>query len=164
MLLPFHVDPEMIETIKANGLERQNRYFRFIEELTPEDIVTFREIMSTAAAVENGREFLSHYIGTCDAVLRLKYPEVCSNCGTMECGHASLAEEQLKVQVERSAEENDAVMNEYNIMYTGIDTDGTGPKIVCKGCGVSVHSIEDRMLRDPGPEGCEGCKNKARWG
>lgn len=34
----------------------------------------------------------------------------------------------------------------------------------CKGCKTPVHSLEDRMLREPGVEGCPTCQSKAKWG
>lgn len=35
---------------------------------------------------------------------------------------------------------------------------------VCLGCGKNYQSIQDRMLRQPGIEGCDGCINKQKWG
>jgi hypothetical protein len=34
----------------------------------------------------------------------------------------------------------------------------------CKGCGLNYQSIEDRMLKEPGVKGCDGCQQKAKWG
>ncbi|ADD80836.1 gp050 [Rhodococcus phage ReqiDocB7] len=34
----------------------------------------------------------------------------------------------------------------------------------CKGCHMFVFSLEDRMLREPGTGGCDGCKHKQAWG
>lgn len=35
---------------------------------------------------------------------------------------------------------------------------------VCKGCGMKYQSVEDRMLKLPGKEGCDGCIQKEKWG
>jgi len=35
---------------------------------------------------------------------------------------------------------------------------------VCINCKRPYPSIEDRMLREPGVEGCGGCQQKAKWG
>lgn len=35
---------------------------------------------------------------------------------------------------------------------------------ICKGCGLRYQSIEDRMRREAGAEGCNGCIQKAKWG
>jgi hypothetical protein len=34
----------------------------------------------------------------------------------------------------------------------------------CTGCDVFVHSLTDRMLREPGVEGCGTCQKKAKFG
>lgn len=34
----------------------------------------------------------------------------------------------------------------------------------CLNCGMNYVSIEDRMKEPPGPEGCSGCRQKAKWG
>lgn len=38
------------------------------------------------------------------------------------------------------------------------------PKVLCKGCGMEYVSLEDRMLKAPGIEGCTGCSHKGAWG
>lgn len=35
---------------------------------------------------------------------------------------------------------------------------------VCLGCTQRYSTIQDRMIREPGVEGCGGCKQKAKWG
>jgi hypothetical protein len=37
-------------------------------------------------------------------------------------------------------------------------------RIFCGGCGQKYVSLEDRMLREPGPAGCDSCQQKAKWG
>ena len=39
-----------------------------------------------------------------------------------------------------------------------------GNFIYCKNCGQQYASLEDRMLRPPGIEGCSGCQQKSAWG
>lgn len=51
-----------------------------------------------------------------------------------------------------------AKMDEYGLDY---DEDG---KLFCKNCGTKYVSIEDRMLKPPGTEGCSGCIQKSKWG
>lgn len=36
--------------------------------------------------------------------------------------------------------------------------------VVCNGCETVYVSLADRMLREPGVEGCGGCQNKAKFG
>lgn len=51
-------------------------------------------------------------------------------------------------------------MEKYNIEP---DPDNEG-YFRCKGCHMFVFSLEDRMLREPGTGGCDGCKHKQAWG
>lgn len=37
-------------------------------------------------------------------------------------------------------------------------------RLSCTNCGVVYISLEDRMRRAPGPEGCSGCIQKSKWG
>jgi hypothetical protein len=37
-------------------------------------------------------------------------------------------------------------------------------RLICLGCGTPYVNLRDRMLRKPGPEGCEGCKQTTKWG
>jgi len=59
------------------------------------------------------------------------------------------------------------MMKKYSLddLRTGTEEE-PGPVIgfVCTNCGSNYASIEDRMLRPPGPEGCGGCQQKAKWG
>lgn len=36
--------------------------------------------------------------------------------------------------------------------------------LTCKGCGTQYQSLKDRMLREPGPAGCDNCKQTTKWG
>ena len=48
----------------------------------------------------------------------------------------------------------------YNVTPVAPDKDG----VVCASCGLEYVSLEDRMLKKPGVEGCEGCIQAAKWG
>lgn len=37
-------------------------------------------------------------------------------------------------------------------------------KLWCKNCDKEYPSVADRALRSPGPDGCPGCVEKAKWG
>jgi hypothetical protein len=56
------------------------------------------------------------------------------------------------------------LMDEYNL--DDLREEGTHKLLgfVCLGCGKNYQSIQDRMLRQPGIEGCDGCINKQKWG
>lgn len=38
------------------------------------------------------------------------------------------------------------------------------PQIICLGCGMTYVSLEDRMRRAPGMDGCHGCQHKSAHG
>lgn len=55
-------------------------------------------------------------------------------------------------------------MVEYDLDDLRDEDTGAILGFVCNLCGLKYVSVEDRALRDPGPAGCEGCINKAKWG
>lgn len=38
------------------------------------------------------------------------------------------------------------------------------PKVICNGCETEYVSLEDRMRRKPGIDGCSACQQKSAWG
>ena len=65
------------------------------------------------------------------------------------------------VSADAAARGRAKLLEEYNLS-PGIIDGVQG--FVCKGCGLYYVSLEDRMLRAPGVEGCHGCQNKAKFG
>lgn len=57
-----------------------------------------------------------------------------------------------------------AKLEEYNIVVIYQSHDSGAYELRCDGCNKAYPSIEDRMLRPPGIEGCEGCQQKSAWG
>lgn len=58
-------------------------------------------------------------------------------------------------------------MVKYNVRYPESGEVRAYPHedpVICKGCGALYQSLADRMLRDPGVEGCGTCIEKAKWG
>lgn len=56
----------------------------------------------------------------------------------------------------------DAVLKAYNLRLA---PDASNPnRVQCLGCDAFYVSLDDRMLRNPGADGCDGCKQKAKWG
>lgn len=52
----------------------------------------------------------------------------------------------------------------YNVEPLGDPRDNAVTKVKCKGCGIENPSLDDRMLRPPGIEGCTGCQQQSAWG
>lgn len=64
-------------------------------------------------------------------------------------------------RIEKSEQDKRAeLMKMYNVVP---DPQSEG-YFKCGGCGSFIFSLEDRMLREPGPKGCPGCAEKAKWG
>ena len=56
------------------------------------------------------------------------------------------------------------LISRYNLVPVYNDEHTEVTHFQCMGCGVDYVSLEDRMLKPPGPAGCEGCQQKERWG
>lgn len=56
------------------------------------------------------------------------------------------------------------LMNRFNL--DDLREEGTGKLLgfICLGCRTQYVSIKDRAKQPPGPEGCSGCQQKAKWG
>lgn len=88
---------------------------------------------------------------------------------------ADVAEAMTKdaVKPESAAEEQDRMSllmgygvrdhNEQDIQNGLVLSEGERP-VICEGCGMLFQSLEDRMLRRPGMDGCQGCQHKSAHG
>ncbi len=54
--------------------------------------------------------------------------------------------------------EHEDKMKEYTLGQTD------NGSFYCTECGMPHHSLEDRMLKPAGADGCPGCQHKAKWG
>lgn len=57
-----------------------------------------------------------------------------------------------------------ALMHQYQLDDARDAATGKLLYFVCTGCEMQYQSIQDRMLKEPGVEGCSGCVQKAKWG
>ena len=80
----------------------------------------------------------------------ISYPDVGNNLQVGENGELS------KLQQEQ--------MFLYDLDDLREEESGILVGFICKNCKKQYVSIEDRMLREPGVEGCGGCQQKAKWG
>lgn len=56
-------------------------------------------------------------------------------------------------------------MKTYRMEWVNVEPDSKeSPLLRCKDCHQHYPSLKDRMLREPGIEGCAGCIHKAKWG
>lgn len=156
----FVGDPEEVHNhVHMVATARQAQFFRFMDELKPEDLATLIEMLYTVVLSNNGAVVAGKMIGEASAIMRIKHDDACGGCGKR---HDQEMLEQSAEELAREREQSDpafqASLIEYNLKVTD---DG---KLICAGCGMPYVSLDDRMQRAPGPEGCHGCKHKAAWG
>lgn len=145
------------------------RHDGFMDELNEEQLATFNEMMN----VVSGNEAYAHFLlGASTTILRVKF-------GSCPCGedHSSPAHPlieqtraemgvQVPVQVPVKVEHavapvlsvDEDLMKEYTLAPNNHGT------LSCTGCGMDYQSLDDRMLRNPGPDGCSGCQYKSGHG
>ena len=84
-------------------------------------------------------------------------PEIMDN----EKGEHPITSEEAETAIQAlHKDERQSLMDQYNVVPNP-EADGY---FMCGGCGLFIHSLEDRMLREPGIKGCEGCQQKAKFG
>lgn len=156
MPLGFDMDKirEEQERQIAAAHERRARFFSFLRDLQPSQLGTLMDMLSLCDT-KNGRKFLHHQIGVISTLQTVIHG--CCGCGE-DHDEAIIREEKDLLESEREAENNKATMIEYGLIRKD---DG---KLYCKGCGQGYVSLDDRMLRSPGPAGCGSCQQKAKWG
>ena len=152
------MSPEDMDRVEAANHARRERFMQFMESMEPDRLGVFHEMMMSCAQLDDPHHGLNYLIGQASMVLRLKY-------GSCVCGEnhdrEALQETAADINAERAAKdaaENQAAMNAYNLML------GHDNKLYCKGCGLHYVSLEDRMLRRPGEDGCHGCQLKSAHG
>lgn len=153
---------ELISRADAVHDDTKNQFYGFMEKQSPEDLTTLMAMFAWGADESVGRMRLAHMIGWGEAILRIKYPDVCSDCGRKTCGKAlgSLIPAQpaaSNLARDLSPEGLATLMEEYGLVESG-------DIFQCKNCAMPYQSLEDRMRREPGVANCPGCREKTRWG
>lgn len=156
-----------MEAAEARAHEMKVRVYSFLQNLPADDLVTVRDII--ALSVGDNGAFAHHAMGICHTLLVVVHKR-CQGCG-LDHDNDILGGEKVALEQERQSNYEDAaaklanevaaqqaVMDEYGITRR---LDG---QLACSTCGVIIQSVEDRMLRRPGVEGCSSCQQKAKWG
>lgn len=152
---------------------------RFLESLDKEQIsvlkVLFHGFVSCTCGV--GRS-AAYYEGLLDALGSEKF-DICIGCGEnhlesiqklteegdispLKDGGEDLSpfDDENKGKAEKEIDEADLMK-----LYGVVPSDDFGPgSVQCINCKFTYPNLEDRMRRDPGVEGCQGCIQKAKWG
>lgn len=163
---------------------------RFFNELTSDQLVTMRTILHHCSSDESGR-YPSHLEGFISGILQFKF-EVCVGCGKKHDDPSALLpnyvgkddpllksqpQDEGETQVVDDGTEQLSLFSDSELMAdTMLEYDLRLPNdgeveslpserpVICNGCGALYQSLEDRMLRAPGVDGCYGCQHKAAHG
>lgn len=183
-LPPFFIGtPENLEAMQRQMQEAQDRAMmaataarhqitRFFDELSIEQMTTLRTILSH---VQNQPQIAFFYDGIAAQTLNLKH-NVCAGCGVDHdqeeldaLGKLSNGETSKDRHPSVPAPSDDerekyvAAMDHYGVEPLTDDVDLYGP-VRCKNCKKEYVNLADRMVDKPGPEGCEGCVLKTKFG
>lgn len=148
--------------------------YKLINDLDKDQIQTLDMILLQIAQDSEYAHLLSGYI---DGVLEAKF-QICPACGEPLSSHdpESLLppiENELETKMKTFiSDEMRAQMNEYGLDDAwDIETEQflyfvctATEKCPDAGCGMHYSSIEDRMLRPPGVNGCGGCQLRSGHG
>lgn len=141
----------------------QHDIARLFREQTLDNLRTMRILLHLIAASPLASAF---YEGVAATILEEKF-NVCA-CGSDHdedlagvLGDEAEVSPEGKAEVEAMAAFNDELATDRLKLYGLEYHDG---KLLCSNCGKEYPSIEDRALREPGPDGCPGCVEKTKWG
>lgn len=137
---------------------------RFLDELSEEQLQTLDIIIANCHSTEQA----SFWRGRIEGMLDMKY-DVCP-CGENHNPQELLEDVHLpepRVTSETpitDAAEAGYTKEEYQKLLVDYALAPVDDHFICTGCGQYYPSLEDRMLRKPGMDGCGGCQQKSAWG
>ena len=179
---PFQIgpSPEVIEQQQMEGEANAHETREFLDSLTEAQLRKFASIMGLAGATDGTAA--TYYLGVAAGILDWKYKS-CLACGKNHDKPfeemAPLEEDSLEASKRRHPAGKKLVLREccgtmsnlphtyqcpFVIQYDMEPDDGGTLNIMCKNCKKWYTSLEDRMLRPPGKQGCPGCIQKEKWG
>jgi hypothetical protein len=183
-MFPIFGSPEEIQKKMEEAAEHRHMHFQasvhevkqLISDLSEEQLKTLNMIVVNSSQSEWAAAVV---VGRIEGELQHRF-DVCP-CGDKHdtddlLTHApEPAKAEVKIDPEseaamemmyRGADGFDLASDEYlkSCETYGVRPINGGPKVECKSCGTVSVSLEDRMLRRPGVEGCSGCQQKSAWG
>lgn len=187
------IPEEMKEAIKEHTARQQlsaesfkHDVQRLFEEAPLDHLVTLRHIFAHMVAGDDSL-YAAYLEGTVATTIHHRF-KVCPSCGKNhdeELFHAASLEADQPVpggsQASLFGQEQEAVQStddlyraflqrcrDYGVkpqegVYKNFDDPDATP-VQCMNCGFKYVSLRDRMVKPAGPENCEGCVHKAKWG
>lgn len=171
-----------MDRVEMSADATRHDVLRFFDELSSEQLVTFRMLIHHCASDETGR-YASHLEGLISGILQYKHG-LCMGCGKKHDDPSELLKEGLPNTVEKDdpllikdgteqlelfaqASDFDENMEKFGMRLPQegeVEAQPEEKPVICTGCGALYQSLEDRMLRAPGVDGCYGCQHKAAHG
>lgn len=146
---------------------------RLFEEASKEHIGTLRQLFRILCESEDGR-YASYLEGVAATTLRHRF-DVCPTCLVNHdeelLAHPDKPDAQPALMDGRGEPTPEALPDEptyedylreckkFNVEPIGVEG-----AVKCLGCDKEYVSLADRMVKPPGPEHCEGCVHKTKWG
>lgn len=173
-MFPLPINPEELEKIKDQhemmALDFRHGVQSLFLELSEEHLQSLRGMLHTIATESSDARLPAYWEGIAAAQLHARFG-YCMGCNV---NHDKQAEEALANPDGKKAEQKstppELTPEQFkNMQEYGLDDvrDADTLKLIgfkCINCSQPYQSIEDRMLRPPGIEGCGGCIQKAKWG
>lgn len=152
------------EHVAMLNLVHKTAVKNLFDSLDAEQLVVLKNMFQHVYVV--GGEAALYYRSTAEAILRYQR-DVCPECGLdhveelfahSEMDPAQQAEPKTDAQLALEAQ-----MQEYGLEWFHDDDQGID-YLRCINCEKFYPSLDDRMMKPPGVEGCDGCQMKAKWG
>lgn len=182
----FFMDPDEMDRHQQAHTVAAHDVKRFFDELTEEQLRVLGMILDGIAVADNPTRIAGHLGGRVLAMRQLKFG-ICPACNENHdrdlenIAHEGTPETPLHVDARRRAAGNEvkfleigdtgslspaerALMKEYNIDDLREEETMRLVGFVCLECGMRYSTIQDRMMKPPGVEGCSGCIQKAKFG
>lgn len=177
----FMPNPEAVAQKRMQFQDYSHSVKDFLDDLDKDELVILSRMLHAAAHDDHAAY---GWMGRIDAILQLRF-DVCP-CGEDHDPNWQLLNQQPEQPTSTAKDEvihdvpmpsePEAASDEELMELYGIEVNphygkpwdlgmGSIPQpFRCKGCGIGVKSLEDRMLRKPGVDGCNGCQYKSAHG
>lgn len=180
------------KTVEGNHVRVAHEIEQFLESLDEQQISAFKTVVGAAIdAPAYGHEVIGRLIqlrtskfGYCVGCGKNHEQELQKMMTEME-GGVSGVEPELNEKIREHLDNTPPVVYDPRDAYNKPVKSGPSPKMqlleeyglniitqndpheiffACKNCGLRYPSLEDRMLKEPGIGGCDGCINKTKFG
>ena len=171
--LPFFGNPKAFEEAVDKQIMAQDEfthaYFRRLSELDEEYLLLVR---NTIAIALNDKNTIRVVLGHVSTLLDIKYG-YCVACGSNHDREAEVLTKQYPqdpaadppgrspFHIGDAEAMRDMLLEKYGLYEDPEDKSGA---VYCKKCGTRSISLEDRMMKSPGVDGCDTCQQQAKWG